>query len=284
VIVLTLQHNLSNREDDMAEQPFDPTVYVRAPIIQVASGISLARGLLVAVPKHAPAAVKAKARQLKASAATVQTAWKAQHQAATPAERKRADTVIDNGWGALVDRLHGMARLPADTYPDATRAAEIVHLLFYPGGLGFLTYEFDVEWAESQKRLELIDERGLAADIDRLAGPAFLEHVRAAHQEYGRVLGKLDPLPGVPSVPGLLEPLRQLSTAIRDYTLQLAAWGSAEATAMPAVRAALGPIDEFRARHPGTAHTPAGGDAAAAGDAADHPLPEVPADGHPVQG
>src|ERR1044071_1320060 len=112
----------------MAAPSFDPSLYVRAPVVTVSTGVSLADGLVDACPKDAPANQKKAAKHLKA------TADKARDDLA---ERNRIlgvysdedsrilDNEADRIWGGAKLRLTGMAMLQQDKYPKAKRAAEL---------------------------------------------------------------------------------------------------------------------------------------------------------------
>ena len=104
-----------------------------------------------------------------------------------------ADARVDNGWGALLDRLEAYAALPVATFPKAARARLLVDLI--SPDRAWLNLSFAAQWAESNKRIQRIDDEGLAADIDALAGKEFLVEVRSAHAEYGAALGMKDPWP-----------------------------------------------------------------------------------------
>jgi hypothetical protein len=74
--------------------------------------------------------------------------------------------------------------LPSDRYPDAVRADELLDQLFQADGLDFLAQSYPVQLATATTILGRIDEDGLQPDIDRLAGPEFLAHVRETHMQY----------------------------------------------------------------------------------------------------
>lgn len=113
--------------------------------------------------------------------------------------------------------------------------------------LEFLKLPYTRQHAESDRRIELIDERELADEIDRLVGDRFLPALRAAHQACGDALGisKAVPLPAVAVL--VVEPLRALTEALGRYALQLVALAHNDPDKHDAVVAALSPIDEFRA-------------------------------------
>lgn len=223
----------------------DPSLYVHAPMADVATAVALGVSLLSALPAGAPAPVKAAGKRLRASVVSLQTVWRGVPQGAPDLSRRAADTATDNAWGCLESRLASYSRLPADRYPKAERAAEI-HSVLFESGLEFLTRPYKAQWAEGQKRLQLIDKNGYADDVAGLAGPEFLAEVRRAQGAYGKALGvtKAEELPPDANV---LEPLREVGRRVVDLSLQLLAWSAADSKAEPAVRKALKPIDDLRA-------------------------------------
>ena len=56
---------------------FDPTPYVRPPVIDVASGVALGVALLSALPKDAPEGVRKVAKKLRTATVELQQAWMA---------------------------------------------------------------------------------------------------------------------------------------------------------------------------------------------------------------
>ena len=259
----------------------DPSLYVRAPITDVAGAVALGISLLAHLPKNAPKPVKDAGLKLRDSVLSLQAIWAETAVPATPAGRRAADSAVDNAWGALEGRLASYARLPASEYPKAARAAEI-HQILFAGGLEFLTLVYRSQWAEGERRLHLITTKELAADIDVLAGPEFLAEVKRTQKLYGEALGvtKAEDLP--PEIK-LTEPLRAVGAAVVDYAVQLLAFAGADASAEPAVRRALKPIDDTRAASrrapPGAAPAPEPeGEAAPTPDVGPKtPLPDVPA-------
>jgi hypothetical protein len=212
----------------------------------------------------------------------LQSAWGASLALAPLANKRAADVATDTAWGCVEDRLGAYARLPVSHYPKAARALEIYTALFRDG-LTFLTLPYKAQWAEAQRRLDLIKDNDYAADIELLAGPEFWAELKRTHKAYGEALGVTKPEEPAPEV-GLVEPLRSVGRAVVDYALQLLAYASDEPKAEASVRKALKPIDDQRAA---TARRGAGeetsGDSGAAPPAVEPPatpktpVPEVPA-------
>lgn len=156
--------------------------------------------------------------------------------------------MADGAMGRLHGRLDDYAGLPADRYPLAARAQDILTALFRDG-LAFLKSDFASQWSETEKMLQRIDEEGFTKDIDQIAGPEFLAEVRRIHKLYGEAIG-VTRARGKAEVPSLVKPLRDVSGAITGYAIQLVAVimdESADAATRTAARAALLPLDSYRA-------------------------------------
>lgn len=227
---------------------FDPTVYVRSPKLDVPGAVALSTKLLVATPKHAPLAVKKTAKALRQKAVSLQTTWKERDRVAKRPSAKPLDVLADHAMGRLFGRIEDYSGLPEETFPLARRAGFLVATLF-PTGLSFLKADYASQWAETQKRLDRIDEEALAADIDAVAGPEFLAEVRRIHKLYGQALGVTKAQPEV-ATPSLAVPLREVGAAIALHALQLVAVcldEEASIESRAAARDALRPLDEYRA-------------------------------------
>lgn len=224
---------------------FDPALYVRQPIIDVAQGVALGIALLSATPKPAPDNVKKSAKHLRAAVLKLQDAWR-QNGRIAPIDKRPADVRADKAWGAFHARINAYAELPRAEYPLAKRAAEILDILF-PDGLGFLALLYNAQWAECEKRLKLIEEEEFESDLETIAGPEFLAELKKAHHLYGQALGitrAADPKSPV----NLSEPLRALAKAVVHYSLQLIAMLDDSEATSAAVRKALHPLDQLRAQ------------------------------------
>jgi hypothetical protein len=259
---------------------FDPNPYMRPPRLDVRQGVALAIALLSALPGAAPDGVKRAGRRLRKATVALQKAWSKRERAAIavkPAEKAKVDNRVDIAWGGLKMRLDATAALPVETYPEASRAQEIVGTLF-PNGLGFLTLPMDAEWSVSDELVTRIEEDGLAADINALAGPEYLAEVKAAHLVYGEVLGITKAKAPPAETTALSEPLRDVGRAISDYTLQVLATADRERPdTIESARAALHPLDRYRE---GAARRAGGKSDKGEGDGSDvsvdTPVPEVP--------
>lgn len=232
--------DLENPED------FDPALYTRMPRFDVAAGVTLSRQILAALPSRQPPPLKKCAERLEHDTENLQRIWREREQGESRLDPRPIDHMADNAWRNLHDRLVAYAGLPVEHHPEAAQAAEIVGALF-PEGLGFLTLDYGSQWAESEKRLQRIVAEQLEADINRLAGAAFLIEVRRCHTIYGEAIGISRPIERRAPVP-LSEPLRAMAQALIGLCAQLVAlYYEGDAQQQAEVRAALRPIDNFRA-------------------------------------
>jgi hypothetical protein len=152
---------------------------------------------------------------------------------------------LAGAWSSIRDRLITYETLPASNR-DRERAIAI-HDSLFPDGVAFVKLAAARVYAESERRIDLIDERRFAKDLARLVGDRFVAALRADHEAYGDAFGltKLSPLPAEPVV--VVELLRKLVEAISRYALQLLAAADHDPDKREAIAFALFPIEEFRA-------------------------------------
>ncbi len=133
---------------------------------------------------------------------------------------RAADHVEDNAFGALVDWLRALARLPAERHPQAAEAQAVLDAVF-SGGLGFLSISPRDEWQEAETRLQLIAEDGHDVTIKKLGGAPFLEELQVAHKAYGEALGITAVKPVEPVA--LRDALDTAHDTLRAYVLRVSA-------------------------------------------------------------
>jgi hypothetical protein len=139
-----------------------------------------------------------------------------------PAEKRKADSVVDNAVGALDQFLAAWERLPS-TVPEAQVAAATRHTLF-PDGTAFLKLPFSEEWAQIERRLTLLKSQGLDKQIAKLGGTAFVSHLEEAHAAYGKALG-LTTVPAALAEPVTVRsPLAALESALRTFVIKVTAY------------------------------------------------------------
>lgn len=228
--------------------PFDPSLYVRSPIITVSSGATLALALVEACPKGAPANVKKAAKHLKSVAAKAQ---------ADLAERNRSlgvfseedsrvlDNEADRAWGGLRMRVESMAMLNTKKYPKAKRAVELDTLLFAEG-TEFLKAEYASQRTTMGSILQRIDADNLQKDIDDVAGKEFLQAIRDVQPRYEAMVKerlRRDKATGQ----NLSDNVRELQAAIVNYASKvIGTIEHDEPETAETARIALLPITNFR--------------------------------------
>ncbi|WP_433928117.1 hypothetical protein AB3662_33075 [Sorangium cellulosum] len=231
------------------DQTFDASVYVRAPIINIANGVTLANALVAACPEAAPENVAKACTKLKAAAEAGQKALTARRRvngALTEDDVRVLDREADASFGALRMRLVAYSMLPAERFPKARRAGELVKELFGDDGLSFLTAEYSVQNTVMASIVEHIQEAELQPEIDALAGPEFLEQI-------GNVLPRYDVMvrdrlqKEAATTSNLATVVRAIQSAIVSYATKVAGMvDEDEPATIEAVRRALRPLDAHR--------------------------------------
>ena len=237
-------------------QIFNPNNYTSVPTLNSALTISLVQRLISEMPVEVvqnPLTAVA-AERMRSRAMAMRTERIKLLSLPEKVDTRPLDQGEDNAWGAIYVRLEGYAKLPdaAETRDDSRRASALLAQLF-PTGLSFLTLDYQQQWVESQRRLDMIEQQELAPQLDRLCGPVFLQQLLVAHQAYGEALGLTGPRPQNVEPPAIAEALRALRDGIRFYARRvLALADEEEAESIPLVQRALAPLleaqDQVRAR------------------------------------
>lgn len=225
---------------------FDPTPYVHPPQLDTPAILAVARALLAAAPPHPDRRTGKLLDALRAASDDLGARY-AQLPAPAKESLRTSDSAVDRAWSALYLRLDAYAQLPADAFPKAARALTLREALFPGHSRAFLALAYATEWAESEKRLQIIDRDHLQADLDALSGPEFVANLRTAHAAYGIALG-ITHAAAAPTSVNLREALDRTRRAIGRYTFHLASLADEDDDAgLSALRAALKPIDDARA-------------------------------------
>lgn len=218
--------------------------YLSLPKLGVPGTIALAHMLLADKPQSLSEAAQRAAEQLRSSAESLRQAWVAKRPEVSGAVVKMLDAALDNAWGAFAKRLESAAELDAE--PALAERARKLYERLFPTGLRFLTLPYREEWAESDKRLRLIDTEQLGASLDELCGRGFLAAVRAAQEQYGAALAITAPSAASTATESLLPLLRQVHGAVRGYALQLLALADAGQLDVEQAAKSLEPIQRVR--------------------------------------
>ena len=229
---------------------FDASPYVRAPVINLAGGITLARALIDACPTDP----KPSATVIKACKHLEKTVDSARDKLA---ERNRLlgvysdedtrilDNEADRAWGALRQRLVALALLPQDVYPRAKRSADLDVALF-SGVFAFLKDDYGIQNASMAAHLKRIDDDKLGPEINDLAGPECLKAIRSVQPRYEAMVSerlRRDKASGT-NLNGLTQALQG---AIVNYATKVAASVEHDdAEAAEVARIALLPLVNYR--------------------------------------
>ncbi len=234
---------------------FDWSSYTRAPILDVPGAVALGHALLSAAPKQAPDAVKSAARNVRRDVGELQRAWRAAQPIKT-GDMRPLDTRYDGAWSALRDRIAATAALPADEHEEDIARADGLNAVLFPTGADFLKLPYVKQWAEADKRIASVAERGLRKDIDRLAGAPYWSQIESLHKAYGDALGITKSKEPTPTATNLLDPLRTAQRSIANYVMQVAAAASHDEAFVEQASLALAPIDAAREAGPRRAASP----------------------------
>lgn len=249
---------------------FDPALYGSVPTRTPRATLGLARALISAAPEEPDAALAKRIAKIRKTAKLLQGAW-VDASRPTPATQdvRTIDVALDRRWSALRSRLEGCTQLDDDDH--APRATKLMTTLF-PTGLDFLRLPYAEEWAESERRLVLIKTDGFEAELAELAGARYLSAIKEAHVAYGAALGITDKKAAAPDPARVLEPLRELQSAIASYVRAVVgAVDEDDEDSIAAAQEQLEPI--VRARRPRAAGAPE------TEEPIDAPVPEGPAVG-----
>jgi len=245
---------------------FDPKPYATVPTRSPGSTLSLARALIAAADSQPQRVVAARLSRLGAATDALQAAWVEVSRPEVEDENPQPyDVAIDRAWSALRARLEAWAQV--DLEPSAANVRVLEEQLF-PTGLDFLQRPYAEQWAQSERRLVLIDGDGLVEDIEQLAGAPFLAAVRKAHLDYGRVLGITGAKEEPPQEVRVIESMRRARAAIASYArVVVGLTDEDDDEAVERMHARLRPIvDARRPRSSGSeGEGEVGGDASAEG-------------------
>jgi hypothetical protein len=228
--------------------PFDPSLYVRAPIVTASTGVSLANALCGACPADAPPPVKKAAKYLKSVADKAATALAERNRKLgefSEEDSRDLDNEADRAWGGLRLRLQGLAMLDPEKYPRARRAAELEAKVFAQGS-EFLKLEYAAQSTAMSSLLQQIDGDGLQKEIDDLAGKEVLQAIRHVQPRYEAMVTerlRRDKATGQ----NLADSVRAIQNAIVNYAQKIL--GTIEhddPETTEVARVALLPIANFR--------------------------------------
>lgn len=196
---------------------------IQLPRLQASGAMALGGQLLSAARPHKKVLSKSIAKAL--------LAFDAQHTALSDAIRDQVlpepeggvDTVqldrnLDGCWSGLNDFFTAFTKLPG--VPQAVEAASLQTAIL-PGGLKFILLPYELEWAESETRIQRIEKNKLDTRVEALGGGIFLESIKKAHAAYGKALGMTAPTTAGATAPSIREPLDAFAAALRTYIVKV---------------------------------------------------------------
>jgi len=233
------------------DRSFDASDMVQLPKIGVAGAIALGTELAT----QATAAGKLPA-PISRAFLTLDVAHLALREAAkdrlpdasllTSASVREADRTLDAAWSSAFDWSTGWSKLPLETNAAKVAIARTLLVTLFSTGLKFTQMQFKLEWAESQTRLDLIEDEKLDASFAALGGEAFLTTIKIAHKAYGDALG-LTKVKTEVTLPSLRDPLDAFLEALRTYVVRVSAHADPEEPgSTELVKKLLGPVTKWR--------------------------------------
>jgi hypothetical protein len=165
---------------------FEPNKLVHLPALDALAAQTVGSAVLAAAAnKTLPDPIVEALAEVKVAVEALQTTNLEAIPTGDTFAPRAADIDLDNAWSVL----HGLVRA-VSRVPDQPRAELATALLddLFPDGLQFTRLRFKLEWAESENRLKMIDQRGFAPQIEQLGGATALAQIRQAHAHYGEVL------------------------------------------------------------------------------------------------
>lgn len=224
-------------------ETLDFVPYVTPTRFSNAWGVVLSIQLLRAAPETPPALARAALEKLREAALHSQSVA-VDRLRASPENLKPIDARLDGGMAGLRDVLVAKSRLTGTDVGE--RAARLVRQVF-PNGVSFVLLGYNEEWVAAKSHLARIDEDGLAAEIDALAGPEFLPFIRAAHAELGDALGVGTTPLAVSETTAVQDANLQLAKAIANYGRAMVAFvDEDDAESVAAFKQAMYPLDAYR--------------------------------------
>lgn len=213
----------------MAPRTFDAINLVTLPRFTAAGAIALGTSVqtvMAEVGDALPPSCKGAATKCKEALDDLRKAYAARIRAgaATPEEITLLDTELDAAWAALSAVLGAHVRAPFGAEDQVLRDAALrVQKAVFPDGLRFTQLPYKLEWAESQARLDLLEDPALSSDVGAIGGAKFLALVRVKHKAYGDAQGlSKESSPAVESAE-VRPRLDRFADALRSYVVKVSA-------------------------------------------------------------
>ena len=141
-------------------------------------------------------------------------------------EKRRADRALDNAWRALNQWLGALVLMPSDSLPHWEKLQMLYNLLF-SDGMTFINISYREQWAESDTRLSAVAEGAYDTAIAESGGAPLFDHLKAAHETYGNVLG-ISAAKASKASPAIRETYLVLLDTVRAFIVKAVAWADPE--------------------------------------------------------
>lgn len=198
--------------------PFDPMPAVSPIRIDSSRAVVVAGQLLTAKPADLTERTQRMADAVRERRDVVEAILR--RRTRQPGGLRPVLAALDTAWGGLVQRLLAAHNLPP-TDELCAIASRVLHEMRIDGLESLRTTTPD-KVVQSGRMLGIVDEKHLAADIDRVAGPSFLAAVRSAHAGLVEALGLgAGHVPYAPTELGIA--LANLRKAMQLYAIGVAA-------------------------------------------------------------
>ena len=108
---------------------------------------------------------------------------------------KQADFALDAVYTGIFHWTYGISKISNDVAPGVAAKANAIAAAFFPDGLRFTKQAYQLQWADSQTRVDFLEERKLESLFNDLGGSFFVKALRLAHENYGKALGITEDAP-----------------------------------------------------------------------------------------
>jgi hypothetical protein len=237
-------HNVDNGPMALA---IDRAVYAVAPRIGVGNGSTLLEQLIDVAKDDESEVIEASVKKLRKVLGKARTT-KAQSVRVGAKSTAAGDLEIDR----CADRCAKAIKLRLDAWPlavddeRARRAEEHLRLLF-PTGLQFTQASFATQDAEMRRMLDEMKQPELAASLDALVGPEFIQAFGKAAKAYSAMVKAMGH--AVAGEVNQRAMVIEMQTAIVQHVSRvLGELEDDDPASVERVRGLLAPIDNFRAR------------------------------------
>lgn len=212
----------------MSPRTFAPMNLVTLPRYSAAGAIALGtavQSVITEVGDALPASCQPAAKKCNDRLADLRKSFGARVGGGTASEELVAlDVELDASWAAFSGLVGAFLRAPFDGDAASARdAARRLQSAIFTDGLRFIQLPYKLEWAESQVRLDLLDEPGLATDVEAIGGAPFIALVRVKHKAYGDAQGLSKEAPAALDTADVRSRLDQFSSALRAYVVKVSA-------------------------------------------------------------